>query len=100
MKLFGLNIPTLLNRKSKIETQKSISPAMQAWLRGEDVDHAGSVLTNAYEQVVWVYRAINVLAEQSRWPTSRSSFPEASAVAKPSSLPAHLRISTAAPIAT
>src|SRR5882762_9393688 len=35
-----------------------------AWLRGEDTDSTGSVLSNAYQQVVWVYRAINALAEQ------------------------------------
>ena len=35
----------------------------QEWLRGEGVA-AGTQLSNAYEQVVWVYRAINVLAEQ------------------------------------
>jgi HK97 family phage portal protein len=35
-----------------------------AWLRGEDTDAAGSTLSNAYQQVVWVYRAINALAEQ------------------------------------
>ncbi len=37
-----------------------IEPA--AWLRGEDLD-CGPRMTNAYHQV-WVYRAINVLAEQ------------------------------------
>jgi hypothetical protein len=35
-----------------------------AFLRGDDVDQPGTLLVNAYEQVVWVYRAINVLAEQ------------------------------------
>jgi HK97 family phage portal protein len=35
----------------------------EAWLRGEDVDQP-PLLNNAYQQVVWVYRAINVLAEQ------------------------------------
>src|SRR5438477_9551553 len=34
------------------------------WLRGEDLDAGGETLSNAYQQVVWVYRAINVLAEQ------------------------------------
>src|SRR5207245_4231276 len=35
-----------------------------AWLRGEESEPAASVLSNTYQQVVWVYRAINVLAEQ------------------------------------
>jgi HK97 family phage portal protein len=42
-------------------TKRSLSAA---WLRGDDLDTTGTVLCNAYEQVVWVYRAINVLAEQ------------------------------------
>ncbi|HEX2971572.1 MAG TPA: phage portal protein [Tepidisphaeraceae bacterium] len=52
----------LFNRHSKIENQKSFDPS--AWLRGEDAPDTTPVLTNAYQQVVWVYRAINVLAEQ------------------------------------
>jgi HK97 family phage portal protein len=39
-----------------------MSPVAAAWAKGEDLD--GLTLTNAYEQVAWVYRAINVLAEQ------------------------------------
>jgi phage portal protein BeeE len=42
--------------------QKSIAVMPEQWLRGEDV--GGEVLSNAYEQVVWVYRAVNALAEQ------------------------------------
>jgi phage portal protein BeeE len=63
MKLFGFNISRISssNRNSKIEIQKSIG---SDWLRGEDTACTGSVLTNAYEQSIWVYRAINVLAEQ------------------------------------
>ncbi len=34
----------------------------RTWLRGEQLP--GSSCTNIYEQVVWVYRAVNVLAEQ------------------------------------
>src|SRR6266699_3198282 len=60
MKLFGLNI----SRDSAPSKKKSLGPDTTAWLRGEDVRDRGSVLSNAYEQVVWVYRAINVLAEQ------------------------------------
>jgi HK97 family phage portal protein len=43
--------------------RKSFGPAAEEWLRGED-GAGGAILSNAYEQVVWVYRAINVLAEQ------------------------------------
>lgn len=74
MKFLGLNItvdrpsppapPALSNQNSKIENQKSLSSLSAAWLRGDDADQTGTVLVNAYEQVVWVYRAINVLAEQ------------------------------------
>ena len=69
MKLFGFNIS--ISRQSGSDrhsspptrhSTRSFDPA--AWLRGEDIDTGGSVLTNAYQQVVWVYRAINVLAEQ------------------------------------
>jgi HK97 family phage portal protein len=68
MKLLGFNINISRSPKSTaapIEDlrQKSLSVSPQEWLRGEDLDHL-PLLTNAYEQVVWVYRAINVLAEQ------------------------------------
>src|SRR5437870_6474569 len=60
MKIFGFNI----SRGSTPPQQKSFSPATLSWMKGEDVDQGGAVLCNAYQQVVWVYRAINVLAEQ------------------------------------
>jgi HK97 family phage portal protein len=41
----------------------SLSPIME-WLGGGDMSCGGSTMQNAYQQVVWVYRAINVLAEQ------------------------------------
>src|SRR2546429_8284320 len=57
MKLFGFSIT-----RSKLAPEtKSFDPA--AWLSGTDLKPAPS-LANAYEQVVWVYRAVNVLAEQ------------------------------------
>src|SRR5207249_1935691 len=59
MKIFGFNI----NRNLPAAVQKS-SPVIADFLRGNDLDRGGAVLTNAYQQVVWVYRAINVLAEQ------------------------------------
>src|SRR5437870_9978982 len=49
---------------SSVAARRSFSPEMAAWLKGEDTDNTGPILSNAYEQVVWVYRAINVLAEQ------------------------------------
>src|SRR5258706_9151013 len=61
MRLFGLNI----SRASAAPEKKSLSPETLAWLRGDDSGgQSGAVLANAYEQSVWVYRAINVLAEQ------------------------------------
>src|SRR5260221_12214892 len=67
MKIFGFNIAVSRasdNRNSKIQNRKSLDPSLQAWLRGEESTNTDSPLTNAYQQVVWVYRAINVLAEQ------------------------------------
>src|SRR6058998_1048428 len=66
MNIFGLNIQISRNQNSKIQNQKSLSSEALAWLGDspEDIGRPGSVLINAYEQVVWVYRAINVLAEQ------------------------------------
>jgi HK97 family phage portal protein len=62
MKLSSLK--SLFSRTTPVPAQKE-SPLTAAWLRGEDVAPDNSpVLTNAYQQVVWVYRAINVLAEQ------------------------------------
>src|ERR1051326_4982798 len=59
MKLFGLNI----TRSSiPVPAQKS-SPQVLAWL-GRDPEPTGPALCDAYQQVAWVYRAVNVLAEQ------------------------------------
>src|SRR5690349_1936522 len=60
MRFFGFNITRFPNPA----IQKSIDPSLNAWLRGENTADTGPTLTNAYQQVVWVYRAINVLAEQ------------------------------------
>src|SRR5438067_9201727 len=62
MKLFGFSI-TRSPRSDAHTLQRSYDPAA-AWLTGKDFQSAPS-LANAYEQVVWVYRAINVLAEQA-----------------------------------
>src|SRR5580765_2743695 len=57
MRLFGFNI------SREMPLQQKSSP-IQAWVSGEDAPHSGTVLSNAYQQVVWVYRAINALADQ------------------------------------
>jgi len=67
MNLFGFNITRLSKlpadeASQSLTTRKSFDAA-QAWLRGAEGGD-GPLLTNAYEQVVWVYRAINALAEQ------------------------------------
>ena len=64
MKIFGFNINISRSRFEPTPVQqRSFGLSAESWLRGQDLDQA-STLTNAYEQVVWVYRAINVLAEQ------------------------------------
>src|SRR5438046_869256 len=63
MHLFGFNI-SVTRPATRHSTPVARSFTPEQWLRGEDRDSAGSVLSNAYQQVVWVYRAINVLAEQ------------------------------------
>ena len=61
MKFLGFNI----TRSSSAPITKSAAESdPAAWLRGEDTLVNTTVLSNAYQQVVWVYRAINVLAEQ------------------------------------
>src|SRR5258707_11058332 len=60
MKLFGFNI----SRTPPTPVTRSLSCTPDEWLRGEDLNLDGATLSNAYQQVVWVYRAINVLAEQ------------------------------------
>jgi len=61
MNILGFNIS--VSRGSQPPAQRSLALDPQRWLRGDDVP-AGQVLSNAYEQVTWVYRAINALAEQ------------------------------------
>lgn len=58
MKIFGFQI-TGRQRTEGIE-QRSAPPAL-LW---ENSTATPTVLSNAYEQVVWVYRAVNALAEQ------------------------------------
>ena len=69
MKILGFNItrdskqPTAIVEQP-LTIQRTLDSAAAAWLRGQEPESAGPVLTNAYQQVVWVYRAINALAEQ------------------------------------
>ena len=44
--------------------RRSLGPGATAFLSGQDNTPATPALTNAYQQVVWVYRAINAIAEQ------------------------------------
>jgi len=60
MKLFGLNITR--ERPTTALEQKGLSGTPAEWLAGGEENRSG--LVNPYEQVVWVYRAINALAEQ------------------------------------
>src|SRR5882672_6241313 len=69
MKILGFNITRDSKEQSAIAdqpltVQRSLDPAAAAWLRGQEPEAAGPGLTNAYQQVVWVYRAVNALAEQ------------------------------------
>ncbi len=65
MNLFGFNLK--LSRPeaeaAPAVVQKTMPATPAEWLRGEDVA-TGPQLANAYQQVVWVYRAVNALAEQ------------------------------------
>src|SRR5580765_4642208 len=65
MKLFGFNINVTRHPMPdrKVPVTRSLSPEAAAWLSGNDTE-PGAVMSNAYQQSVWVYRAINVLAEQ------------------------------------
>jgi len=63
MKIFGFNISIWRERQAVSRGSLSISPGMD-WLTGGSGECGGATMTNAYQQVVWVYRAINVLAEQ------------------------------------
>src|SRR5689334_12608158 len=62
MNLLGFNI-TRRPRSAPAPVQRTLSAEALAWLGGEAAPSA-PLLSNAYEQVVWVYRAINAIAEQ------------------------------------
>src|SRR5436190_14304790 len=60
MRFFGFNI----TRTKTPPVGKSFTPSVMEWLAGEDLNTASARLQHMYPQVAWVYRAINVLAEQ------------------------------------
>jgi HK97 family phage portal protein len=68
MRIFGFNLNLSREPASRQAQaggqimQRSAPYSVQDWLHGKDVDRP--VLTNAYQQSAWVYRAVNVLAEQ------------------------------------
>src|SRR5207247_6330729 len=68
MKIFGINLNLgrrLSSRRDQPRSnivQRSAPYSAQDWLQGKDLERP--TLTNAYQQSAWVYRAINVLAEQ------------------------------------
>ena len=62
MRIFGFNVS--IHREAEPAVAKDATQyALSAGL-WPDEGRVGTVLSNAYQQVVWVYRAINALAEQ------------------------------------
>src|SRR5512138_1254023 len=61
MNLFGWNIS--VQRELETVEKDATEYALSAGLWPEEA-RGGTVLSNAYQQVVWVYRAINAVAEQ------------------------------------
>lgn len=59
MKVFGLNIK--IEREEKAVTKAS---PLTSLMWKDSAEGLSGLLANAYEQSVWVYRAVNVLAEQ------------------------------------
>ena len=60
MNVFGWNIS--IQREQSVRKDGTEHPLSAGFW--PDEARTGTVLSNAYEQVVWVYRAINALAEQ------------------------------------
>lgn len=83
MNLFGYHLTLTRDRSPAPEIpapmKRSAGAAVSPpWLRSEEAG-GGAVLSNAYQQVVWVYRAINVLAEQVANIPFRFSYDQAGA---------------------
>jgi len=64
MNILGFNIQISRQSSAPAPVQKSFSPHIDAFLAGDPVPRSRALLSNAYEQVVWVYRAVNAIAEQ------------------------------------
>jgi len=62
MRILGFNISVHRDEQRAV-TKDATQYALSAGL-WSDEGRTGAVLSNAYQQVVWVYRAINALAEQ------------------------------------
>src|SRR6516164_8068064 len=62
MKIFGFNVSVQRDAPA-VEKRDATQYALSAGLWPDEA-RVGTVLSNAYQQVVWVYRAINALAEQ------------------------------------
>src|SRR5215471_2768977 len=62
MRIFGFNIS--IHREAEPAVAKDATQYALASGLWPDDARTGTVLSNAYQQVVWVYRAINALAEQ------------------------------------
>ena len=62
MKLFGLNI-SVHRDPPRTVAKDATQYALSAGLWPDD-GPMGTIMSNAYEQVTWVYRAVNALAEQ------------------------------------
>src|SRR6516165_1034614 len=62
MKIFGFDISVHRDARP-VETRDATQYALTAGLWPDEV-RTGTVLSNAYQQVAWVYRAVNALAEQ------------------------------------
>jgi HK97 family phage portal protein len=62
MRIFGFNISLQRDKEPAVE-KDATEYALSAGLWPEETRN-GTVLSNAYQQVVWVYRAVNALAEQ------------------------------------
>ena len=62
MKLFGFNVSLGRGGQSPVRKGAKEYALSSGWWPGDE--RGGTVLSNAYQQVVWVYRAIGALAEQ------------------------------------
>ena len=66
MKILGLDISISRSKPSTPDTTqtRSLDPRLLDWICGNEPRRQTPDLANALEQVPWVYRCVNVLAEQ------------------------------------